>query len=420
MSRPAGTVNPNESAAATVVEDTRLVAPARLSRQIRGIHNIADFRESARRALPRMVFDFVDGGSGSESTIHENRAAFERVRLLPSGPVDVSVRSPHITLFDKPQALPVVIGPIGLASAFWPSGEIALARAAARHGIPFVLSNVTSISPGDVMRSADGRKWFQLYAPPDEALLDTWLDQIDREGYDALEVTVDTAVPGRRLRDVRNGFSMPLRWTPGKILDVARHPRWMLDMLRAGAPKPVMWEETAASRTAATVSERNLSAISSRLDWRTVERLRRRWPHTLIIKGLADPRQVSRALAAGVDGLVVSNHGGRQLDGSIAALDILPEIVDAVSGRIPVLLDSGVRSGSDIVKALALGASAVQIGRVAVFALATAGEAGVQHALSLLREELDQAMALCGVRCCGEITREQVRLAPWRAPEVRA
>jgi (S)-mandelate dehydrogenase len=403
----ASAVTADEASASSAGQQRGHASLATPSRQLARIHSIEDFRESARRALPRMVFDFIDGGAGSESTVRENRAAFERVRLVPSGPVDVSARMPRI-------------GPIGLASAFWPDGEIALARAATRHGIPFVLSNGTSIPTGKVMRAAEGRKWFQLYVPPDEGLLDKWLDQIDSEGYDVLEVTVDTAVPGRRLRDVRNGFSMPLRWTPAKVLDVALHPRWMFDMLRNGAPKPVMWEEAAASRPAATVSERNLSAISPRLDWHTVERLRARWPHALVIKGLADPRQASRALAAGVDGLVVSNHGGRQLDGAIAALDILPEIVDVVGGRIPVLVDSGVRSGSDVLKALALGASAVQIGRPAVYALATAGEAGVDRALSILREELDQAMALCGVRACSEVTRDHVRLAPWSSAEVRA
>lgn len=413
-------VTPDKVVARATNEPESLASLAMPSRRLARIHSIEDFRESARRALPRMVFDFIDGGAGNESTVRDNRAAFERVRLVPSGPVDVSARTPRIGLFGRQQALPIVIGPIGLASAFWPDGEIALARAAARHGIPFVLSNGTSIPTGKVMSATKGRKWFQLYVPPDERLLDTWLDQIDREGYDVLEVTVDTAVPGRRLRDVRNGFSMPLRWTPAKVLDVALHPRWMIDMLRSGAPKPVMWEEAAASRPAATVSERNLSAISPRLDWRMVERLRARWPHALVIKGLADPRQVSRALSAGVDGLVVSNHGGRQLDGAVAALDVLPEIVDAVGGQIPVLVDSGVRSGSDILKALALGASAVQIGRAAVYALATAGEAGVDRALSLLREELDQAMALCGVRTCSEATREHVRYAPWPSAERRA
>ncbi|MFM0204113.1 alpha-hydroxy acid oxidase [Paraburkholderia fungorum] len=413
-------VAPDQASPSSTTGPAGPVPFATPSRRLARIHSIEDFRESARRALPRMVFDFIDGGAGSESTVRENRAAFERVRLVPSGPVDVAARTPRIGLFGCQQALPVVIGPIGLASAFWPDGEIALARAAARHGIPFVLSNGTSIPTGDVMRAVQGRKWFQLYVPPDERLLDKWLDQIDSEGYDVLEVTVDTAVPGRRLRDVRNGFSMPLRWTPGKVLDVALHPRWMMDMLRHGAPKPVMWEEAAASRPAATVSERNLSAISPRLDWHTIERLRARWPHALVIKGLADPRQASRAHAAGVDGLVVSNHGGRQLDGAIAALDILPEIVDALGARIPVLVDSGIRSGSDILKALALGASAVQIGRAAVYALATAGEAGVDRALSLLREELDQAMALCGVRTCAEVTREHVRVAPWSPAEGRA
>lgn len=413
-------VAPGPASARTTSEPQKPVSLATSSRRLAHIHSIEDFRESARSALPRMVFDFIDAGAGSESTVRENRAAFERVRLVPSGPVDVSARTPRIGLFGCQQAMPVVIGPIGLASVFWPDGEIALARAAARHGIPFVLSNGTSIPTGEVMRAAEGRKWFQLYVPPDEGLLDKWLDQIDGEGYDVLEVTVDTAVPGRRLRDVRNGFSMPLRWTPAKVLDVALHPRWMIDMLRNGAPKPVMWEEAAASRPAATVSERNLSAISPRLDWHTVERLRARWPHALVIKGLADPRQAGRALAAGVDGMVVSNHGGRQLDGAIAALDILPEIVDVVGGRVPVLVDSGVRSGSDVLKALALGASAVQIGRAAVYALATAGEAGVDRALSILREELDQAMALCGVRACSEVTRDHVRLAPWLSAELRA
>jgi (S)-mandelate dehydrogenase len=372
-------------------------------------HSQADLRECARRALPRMVFDYLDGGSGEERTLRENRTALERVRLVGSAPVNVEERRLDTTLFEIPQGLPLIVGPVGLTSAFYPQGEIVLAKAAAQFGIPYVLSTGASVSLEDLQSSCAGTKWCQLYVPPDESLLFRWMDRALECGYSALQITVDTAAPSRRIRDIRNGFSMPFAWTPRKFLNVASHPQWALRMLRHGTPRLLLWEEAARDNSASTIAERNRSVISAAVDWEVLKTSRRRWPKTLIVKGISDPRQAAKAVECGMDGIVVSNHGGRQLDGAAATIDLLPEVVSAVQGRIPVLIDSGFRNGEDVLKALALGASAVQLGRSVIYGLAAGGLAGACKALQMLSDELDTAMALCGVTRISHIRPDIIR-----------
>jgi len=385
-----------------------MTAARRLSR----IHSIDDFRAAARRALPRMVFDYIDGGAGTESTLRENRAALERVRLVPTAPVDVSRRSQEIELFGRRWSMPVIVAPLGLASAFWPKGELALARAAGRHGIPFVLSNNASVTLEEAATAGDGRKWFQLYVPPSREGTRRWVDSVREAGFDALQITVDTAVPGLRLRDRRRGFSMPFRWTPRRFLDVALHPPYAMRMGRQGIPRPhlmyaIPWAEQEAADPTAMMRNR----LTPALDWDLLRWLRDQWKGPLIVKGITDPRQAKNALAAGMDAIVISNHGGRQMDGAVSTIDVLPDFATEIGGRMPILIDSGFRTGTDILKALALGATAVQVGRAAAYALAAAGEDGVHHALALLRAEIDIGMALCGVTTIGALNRDFIRRA---------
>lgn len=361
-------------------------------------HSIADLRDLARRALPRMIFDFYDGGADSESTLTGNRAALDAIRLVGSAPVDVSGRSQGTTLFGRPCAMPLIIGPTGLAGAAWPDGDMALARAAGRAGIPFVMSTAGTCSQEEVASAGDGPKWMQLYIFKDRDFSARIVDRAESLGFDAIEVTVDNAVAGKRLRDHRNGFSLPFRWTPAKLAGLFAHPGWALRMARSGPPRLKVMAEGLGLERMDTIAELMQSQFDPSIGWDDIARLRDRWKKPLIVKGLLDPAHVARAIGVGVDGLVVSNHGGRQLDGAVASVDVLPQFVAEARGRLTLLIDSGFRSGVDIARALALGADAVQVGRATLYALAAGGEEAVHHALGLLKAELDVAQALMGAR----------------------
>ncbi|MCA6104277.1 MULTISPECIES: alpha-hydroxy acid oxidase [Bradyrhizobium] len=360
-------------------------------------HSIAEYRELARRALPRMIFDFCDGGADGENTLAGNRAALDAKRLLGSAPIDVGRRSQEVKLFGKSYAMPLIIGPTGLAAAAWPDGDIALARAAGRAGIPFVMSTAGTCTQDDVASAGDGSKWMQLYIFKDRAFSARIVDKAEALGFEAIEVTVDNAVAGKRLRDERNGFSLPFRWTPAKLAGLLVHPGWSMRMARAGAPQLKVMGEGLGLEKTDTIAALMQSQFDASISWDDIARLRDRWKKPLIVKGLLDPSHVSKALSVGVDGLVISNHGGRQLDGAVASIDVLPDFVAAAGGRLTLLIDSGFRTGSDIARALALGADAVQVGRATLYALAVGGEETVFHALGLLKAELDVAQALMGV-----------------------
>jgi (S)-mandelate dehydrogenase len=384
------------------------------ARRLARAHSIADLRDMARAILPRMVFDALEGGAGAEETLAENREALRRVGLVPRSPVDVSQRSTGIDLFGAPSAFPVVVGPTGLASAFWPNADTALARAAARAGVPFVMSSGAGATPEEIAAASDGRKWFQLYMPPDRAVAAQWLARVRAADFELVEVTVDGAVPGSRMRDARNGFSMPLKWTPAKALQVAMRPGWALRVARHGVPVAALRypPDGVARPRMNTRGEALRHRFDAAFDWDGVKWLRDQWKGPLVVKGLSDPGAVEPALAIGIDGIVVSNHGGRQLDGSVAPITMLPEFAAAGAGRLTLLVDSGFRSGTDVLKGLALGATAVQVGRATLFGLTVAGEDGAYHALQILRREIDNAMALCGVTAPGQLTPDWVRVRP--------
>ncbi len=381
-------------------------------RRVSNIHTPWDFRPAAKRALPKMVFDYIDGGAGDDGVVEENRRAFERIRLVASAPFDVSTIDLSTELFGQKLSLPIIIGPTGLASASWPRGEIAFARMATKNGIRYVMPTSASVSPEDVAEAGDGHVWFQLYPPPDREMARVWLERIRRCGFSAVEITLDVAIPGRRLRDARNAFVMPFRWSPRKVLSVASHPAWAVKMLYHGQPVPYFeMNDRDRAQIAKTQAELRAHRYTRALSWDLLKMLRDEWDGPMILKGLVDPRQAKPAVEAGFDGIVVSNHGGRQLDGAVSSIEVLPEFRSEAGAEFPLILDSGIRNGADIVKAIALGANAVQLGRSLVFALATAGETGIDRGLELFRSELEIAMGLCGVNSIDQIGPHTVRPA---------
>jgi (S)-mandelate dehydrogenase len=376
--------------------------------------SIEDLRQAARRRLPRCVFEFFDGGAEDELTLRDNRAAFERVKLLPKVLNDVSAVRTATQILGKEAALPLAIAPTGTVGFGWPGGDVAIARAAAACGIPYTLSTAATASIERVAREAGGRLWFQAYILKQREFTFRLIERARAAGYEALMITVDLPVGGLRERDIRNDFAIPFRFTRRNLVDFASRPGWALRVLRAGMP--VM--ENLAGFTPQATSARGIASSVGRsydpsFDWDGLRAIRDAWAGPLIVKGIARPDDAERAVALGCQALVVSNHGGRQLDGGIATLDALPPIVTAVGGRIPVLVDGGVRRGSDIVKARALGAQAVLIGRATLYGACAAGEPGARRALAILQEELMRSMQLCGIARVADIGPELLERRPW-------
>ena len=366
--------------------------------------NIEDLRRLAQKRLPRAIFDFFDGGAEDEVTLRENRAAFERVRLLPRVLVDVSKIQTTVDLFGKPSALPLAIAPTGGISAGRAGAELILARAAKAWGVPFTMATPSAFSIERVAQEVGGRLWFQLYAVRDKEFRNKLVLRAKDAGYEAILVTVDLPVSGKRERDPRNGFHTPYSPNWRNSRDVIFKPAWALEMLRHGLPgmaNLVGYKfSTPAGTDIVTAVGREMDAG---LDWEYIKRLRELWPGKLLLKGVERPDDAERAAAVGCDGVVVSNHGGRQLDGASSTLEALPAVASAAGKKLTVLLDGGVRRGVDILKARALGAQAVLTGRATLFGAMAGGEPGARRALEILSTELVRAMQLCGVRSAAEI-----------------
>lgn len=383
--------------------------PSALSRSA----SIEDLRRLARRRLPRMIFDYIDGAAGEESTARRNRSAFDQWLLQPEVLQDLSSRRIDTQLFGQPVAMPMVVGPTGMNGAYWARGDLCLARAAKAAKVPFVMSTAATVGLQQLVDVAGPLRWFQLYMLRDRGLAQALLQCVHAAGFEVLQLTVDTAVGSLRRRDTRNGFTMPFGWNLPKLIDAACHPRWSWQMARAGTPTLELFAEAVGQVAAGSTITEVQQQIHDAFSWADLDWLRGVWPGRLVLKGIANAAQTRQAVAAGVDGVVVSNHGGRQLDGGPSTLETLPEVVDAAQGRMTVLIDSGFRSGADIAKALALGADAVQLGRPTLYGLAAAGEAGARHALQLLATELMCAMALTGA-----VNVQQLRGRVLRAPRM--
>jgi len=366
--------------------------------------NIEDLRRLARKRLPRAVFDFFDGAAEDETTLCANRAAFERVRLLPKMLAGVAQIDTSTRILGAHSKLPIAVGPTGGIGFGWPFADVGVARAAAAAGIPYTLSTMATASIERIAREAGGRLWFQAYIFRRREMTMSLVERAQQLGYEALMVTVDVPVGGKRERDFRNDFAIRFRFTPRNLLDFASRPLWALSILRHGMP---VLENVAALAPEAKSTAEIASTVGqfwdADFDWDGLAQMRDRWPRKMLVKGILRADDAERLASIGVDAVVVSNHGGRQLDGAIAGLDALPPIVRAVKGRMSVLVDGGVRRGVDAVKAIALGAEAVMLGRATLYGACAAGEAGATRALEILRDELVRAMQLSGVRTVGEI-----------------
>lgn len=379
-----------------------------------GAYNIEDLRIQAQKRIPKGIFEFMDRGSEDEIALRNNRAAFEQIKMIPSTLVDVSKRTLTTHLFGHKIKMPVAIAPTGVAGLMWYQGELALAKAAAAAGIPFTLATGSMTAMETIAAEAPGRLWFQLYMWPDRALSHALVERARVAGFEALVVTVDGVVPGNREYNMRNGFTMPFSYSRRNVVDVLRHPGWMINvlgryMVNGGMPRYENYPAELRSKITAAPVGRGMMRNDS-LTWDDLRELRRRWPHTLIVKGIMTSGDALRALECGADSVVVSNHGGRNLDSTKAPIEVLEPIADAVADRMTVLMDSGVRRGSDVVKALALGAKAVLVGRPTLYGTAAGGEAGAARAIGIFSEEIDRMMAHMGRRSVAEIDRSCVAL----------
>lgn len=365
----------------------------------------------ACRRLPRVIFDYIDGGAEDEITLKRNRQVFEslsfRPRVLTGGQIDTAT-----TIFGDKLALPLVMAPTGLNGLLWHQGDLCLARATAQAGVGFALSTASNVTLEEVARETDGSKWFQLYPWGKPDFSARLLDRAAAAGYRTIVVTVDSLVAGNRERDRRHGFAHQIRWSPRIVLDGLSHPQWLASVwMRSGAPKLAnLAAFLEPGATAAQMAEFTRSQRNPSFDWTDLQRIREHWKGKLVLKGVLTAEDAERALSVGIDGLVVSNHGGRQLDGAMSTLEALPGIVDAVGDLAVVMVDSGFRRGSDVVKALALGAKAVLIGRAGLYGLAAEGQPGVDQAISILSDEIHRTMRLLGCRTVAEISPDHLVL----------
>ena len=386
-------------------------AESAVPRSLRRYLSLDDFEASARRLLPKFLYGYISGAAETDAALADNRRAFEEYGFVPRVLRDVSGRDQTTTLFGKTYAAPFGIPPMGSAALCAYRGDVVLTRAAAAINVPMCLSASSLITLEDVRRE-NPAAWYQAYLAGDDARIEPLVDRVAAAGYDTFVVTADVPVPPNRENNIRNGFQVPLAITPRVAWDTVSHPHWLFGtwartVMNYGMPH---FENMDAQRGPPVLAKNLMRNIGKRdqLAWKHVELIRKRWKGKLVVKGLIAPADARIARDSGVDGVIVSNHGGRQLDGTVSSLRTLPEIA-ADAGAMTVMLDGGIRRGTDVLKALALGAKFVFIGRPLLYAAVVGGEAGVQRALTLLRDEIDRDMALLGIRNTGEISSDLVR-----------
>ena len=370
-------------------------------------YSVRALREMARKLLPRMVFDMVDGAAGDEITMRRNEAALAEIAFAPKFLDGAPGRDQSVELLGLKLPSPVIIGPTGLAGLLWPNAELAAARAAAKFGTIYTTSHASTATIEEIAAVSAGPKWMQVFLFKDRGITAEFADRARDSGYKALVLTIDNQVTAGRDRDLQNGMTFPLRLAPGNMLDLLSHPGWLLRM--RATPRP-----TAVNYAARIVGIGGFGRLmGEQLDpavgWQDFDWLRGRWRGPLLVKGLLNPDEARQAQARGADAIIVSNHGGRQLDGALASIEALPAIVEAVGDKTPILIDGGFRRGVDVVKALALGARAVLIGRPHLWGVACAGEPGVAWVLEIYRREIDRALALGGWDGIAKLDRGAVR-----------
>jgi len=369
------------------------------------ILEIADLKKLAARRVPKMFFDYVDSGAWSESSYHANEHDFKQIKLRQRVMVDMSNRSLASTMIGEKVAMPVALSPTGFGGMQYPDGEILAAQAAQEFGVPYTLSTLSICSLEDVAAAAQKPFWFQLYVMRDRDFVKQLIERAKQAKCSALVLTVDLQILAQRHKDLRNGLSTPPKWTINHAKQLLARPRWCIKML--GTNRRSFGNIVGHAKGVSDLS--SLSAWTAeqfdpQLQWRDVEWIKKIWGGKLIIKGILDKEDARDACLTGADALIVSNHGGRQLDGAPSSISILPEIVAAVGDKIEVHLDGGIRSGQDVIKALALGAKATYIGRPYLYGLGALGKKGVIRALEIIAQELDVTMALCGKRQVGDIS----------------
>ncbi|MET4579300.1 alpha-hydroxy acid oxidase [Ottowia thiooxydans] len=362
--------------------------------------SIADYQRIARKRLARIAFDYLEGGAEDGHTLRRNRQAFERLTFQPRVMCDVTHVDSAVTVLGRPLAMPAIVGPTGLNGLYMPRAEEDLAKAAHAAGLPFVLSSASTSLIEDVRRATAGDLWLQLYVQQNRAIAESMVQRARDANFSVLMVTVDTPVHGVRDHDVHNGFKLPLRPSVRLMADLLMHPRWCLRMIRqGGSPQLVnlarsLGERANINAQAATMSRQ----MDMGLDWGAIAWLRKLWDGPIVVKGILSVHDADKAAQLGVDGIVLSNHGGRQLAFAPSPIEILPRVMDRVGQRLTVIVDGGVRRGSDIAKARALGAQAVLLGRAPLYGLAASGRAGVDDVLGILRREFEITLRLLG-RC---------------------
>ena len=365
--------------------------------------NVGDLRSLARRRLPRGIFDYIDGGAEDETTLAGNSAAFGGWSLVPRILRDVSAIDTSTVLLGRPLPMPLVLSPTGFTRIADSEGELAVARAAERAGLLYCLSTLATRSIEEVAAASTGDKWFQVYVWRDRGLVADMLERARAAGYSTIALTVDTAVLGRRERDVRRGFTLPPKLGPGTIIDGATRPGWTWDFLRGGEITFANVADSVGGGTAVTLSDFISAQFDPALSWDDIAWFREKWNGPIVLKGIQSVADARLAVDHGIEGLMLSNHGGRQLDHSPAPLDLVAPVREVVGDRAAIICDGGIRRGSDIVKAISLGADACGIGRAYLYGLGAAGERGVDAVLTMLRTEMERTMALAGVRSVGEI-----------------
>jgi len=376
-------------------------------------HNIDDFRLLAKRRLPWPVFDYIDGAADDELTRARNTAAFADCDLVPDVLAGVAEIDTALTVMGRKSALPLILSPTALQRVFHWQGERAVVRAAGRFGLWCGISSLATVSIEEVAAMTTGPKLFQLYVHKDRALNASMIERCKAARFDAIALTVDTIVGGNRERCARSGFSSPPRFTPSSLLSYATRPRWTLDyLLREKFRLPQLDGHVSQGTGQAMPIQRYFTdMLDQSLDWKVAEQIRDDWSGTFCLKGVMSVADARRAADMGFDAIMISNHGGRQLDGSRAPFDQLSEIVDAVGGRIEIICDGGIRRGTHVLKALAAGATCASGGRLYLYALAAAGQAGVERALQLLKDEIERGMKLMGAKRLDQLTRDNLR---WR------
>lgn len=359
--------------------------------------SVEDLRALARRRLPRVAFDFIDGGAGAEDGVRRNRDDLRAVTLMPRYAVDVSQMDTSIELFGRRYEVPFMMAPVGFLNMAWPGADLAVARLAGERGMVHVISTASSTPMAVLAEAAKGNAWFQLYPSGDPAVVEHLLSCAEAAGIEVLVVTVDVPYPAKRDRDTRNGLTIPVKPTPRLALDLLIHPRWSLAMARHGPLRMANLDDFAApGRPALSLSEIQARMVGRRFDWDGLSAVRRRWRGPLLVKGIMAPDDALRCAAAGADGVIVSNHGGRQVEAALSSVAALGGVVEAVGERLTVLLDSGVRGGEDAVRAKALGAVAVLAGRAFAYAAAAGGVEGVARAFDIMAWGLESTLAHIG------------------------